>query len=110
MSSLTGDSVAAEDLPTWEELPPGGVSDDFGATGRKDMGFWRGGGQRPLIDLNMCVQCLHCWISCPDSCFILEEGKVAAINYEHCKGCGICAQECPPMVNAIVMIEERRFA
>jgi pyruvate ferredoxin oxidoreductase delta subunit len=55
------------------------------------------------------VQCLHCWISCPDTCFILENGKVASIDYDHCKGCGICAKECPPMVNAIILIDERRF-
>lgn len=96
-------------LPTWDELPPGGVSEDAGATDRRAMDFWRGGGHRPLLDLNLCVQCLHCWISCPDNCFVLENGRVAAINYDHCKGCGICAKECPPMVNAIVLIEERQF-
>jgi pyruvate ferredoxin oxidoreductase delta subunit len=107
MSSLAPDSN--EVLPDWQELLPGGVSLDTGATGRRTMGFWRGGGSRPLLDLTLCVQCLHCWISCPDNCFILEDNKVVGIDYDHCKGCGICAKECPPMVNAIVLIEERRF-
>lgn len=96
-------------LPDWQKLPPGGVSEEAGSTAARSTAAWRGGGQRPLLDLNLCVQCLHCWISCPDACFILKDGKVSAIDYDHCKGCGICAQECPPMVNAIVLIEERRF-
>jgi Pyruvate/2-oxoacid:ferredoxin oxidoreductase delta subunit len=25
----------------------------------------------------------------------LENGKVASFDYDHCKGCGICAEECP---------------
>lgn len=96
-------------LPVWQELPPGGASEDAGSTGRRNTHAWRGGGQRPLLDLSLCVQCLHCWISCPDACFMLENGNVTGINYDHCKGCGICATECPPMVNAIVLVEERRF-
>jgi pyruvate ferredoxin oxidoreductase delta subunit len=98
-----------EGLPTWQELPPGGVSEDAGSTAARTTGFWRGGGTRPVLDLNLCVQCLHCWISCPDACFILENGQVTGIDYDHCKGCGICASECPPMVKAIVLIDERRF-
>lgn len=99
----------SDGLAVWQDLPPGGVADKIGGTVRKDTGFWRGGGKRPLIDLDRCVQCLHCWISCPDSCFILEDKKVVSINYQHCKGCGICAKECPPMSGAITLVDERRF-
>jgi pyruvate ferredoxin oxidoreductase delta subunit len=96
-------------LPKWNELPPGGISPDAGSTARKNTGYWRGGGKRPLLDLNLCVQCLHCWIACPDMCFILENGKITGIDYDHCKGCGICANECPPLVKAIITVDESRF-
>ncbi|OGO41695.1 MAG: hypothetical protein A2Z04_06000, partial [Chloroflexi bacterium RBG_16_57_9] len=72
-------------------------------------GPWRGGGERPVLDLSTCVQCLHCWISCPDSAIYIEDGQVTGFDYDHCKGCGICANECPPFVKAIYMIDERRF-
>ncbi|RLI05540.1 pyruvate ferredoxin oxidoreductase, partial [Candidatus Bathyarchaeota archaeon] len=49
--------------------------------------------------------CLLCWIFCPDGAVIRAEKKVS-INYEYCKGCGICANECP--VKAITMVEEKR--
>ena len=32
---------------------------------------------------------------CPDSSLPVAEGKLAGIDYLHCKGCGICAQVCP---------------
>jgi pyruvate ferredoxin oxidoreductase delta subunit len=43
---------------------------------------------------------------CPDSAIIVEEGKLVGFNMEHCKGCGICAVECPDKINAILMEEE----
>jgi pyruvate ferredoxin oxidoreductase delta subunit len=42
-------------------------------------------------------------VACPDSSVRLSEGKVTGIDYEHCKGCGICAFECPTDPKAIEM-------
>ena len=44
---------------------------------------------------------------CPDSAILVEDAKVVGIDLEHCKGCGICAAECPPKVKAIKMVLER---
>ena len=33
----------------------------------------------------------------------IENGKVVGIDLDHCKGCGICAEECPR--KAVSMIE-----
>jgi Pyruvate/2-oxoacid:ferredoxin oxidoreductase delta subunit len=31
---------------------------------------------------------------CPESC-VAAEGEYFAPDYTYCKGCGICAEECP---------------
>jgi pyruvate ferredoxin oxidoreductase delta subunit len=36
-----------------------------------------------------------CWVFCPDSSILVKEEKMVGIDYDHCKGCGICAHECP---------------
>lgn len=53
-----------------------------------------------------CVMCDNCLIFCPDVAItrtIDKEGY--EIDLDHCKGCGICARECPR--GAIVMVEEK---
>ena len=64
-------------------------------------GSWRT--RRPVVDVEKCVNCLLCWIYCPDSAIMRLEDHIA-INYDYCKGCGICAEECPR--KAITMVEE----
>ncbi|MFQ5885170.1 MAG: 4Fe-4S binding protein, partial [Thermoplasmata archaeon] len=39
----------------------------------------------------------------PDAC-IERDGDKIEINLKYCKGCGICAEECP--VKAIIMVRE----
>jgi pyruvate ferredoxin oxidoreductase delta subunit len=38
---------------------------------------------------------------------LTSDGKLTGIDYSHCKGCGICAEECP--VKAIKMVDEKEF-
>jgi pyruvate ferredoxin oxidoreductase delta subunit len=70
-------------------------------------GSWRV--LRPIIDLKVCIPaktgkntCFSCWLYCPDG--VVTRTIPPTINYEYCKGCEICAQECP--VNAIKMVPE----
>jgi len=65
-------------------------------------GSWRL--KRPVIDDAKCIKCLICWIHCPDGTIILKEDSSVSVDYEYCKGCGVCANECP--VKAIKMVEE----
>jgi pyruvate ferredoxin oxidoreductase delta subunit len=93
----------------WKTFPIGGVIPEGGTSAVYLTGDWRGGGKRPVLNLTACVHCLHCWISCPDSAIVIQSGKMVGFDYSHCKGCGICAGECPPLVKAIAMAPEEQF-
>jgi pyruvate ferredoxin oxidoreductase delta subunit len=71
-----------------------------GAMGR--TGNWRI--YRPVLDKDKCVKCLRCWICCPEATIIRHKDNSISIDYEYCKGCGICANECK--VKALVMKRE----
>jgi pyruvate ferredoxin oxidoreductase delta subunit len=87
--------------PGWKTLPIGAVVLEAGSSLKYKTGDWRA--FKPVIDKERCVNCLLCWIYCPDSSIIRGEKRVE-INYDYCKGCGICAHECPK--KAIKMVEE----
>ncbi|MEM2678558.1 MAG: 4Fe-4S binding protein [Thermofilaceae archaeon] len=65
-------------------------------------GSWRT--ERPVLDQGRCVKCLLCWLYCPEAAVVRGEDDSIAIDYDYCKGCGICARECP--TKAITMVEE----
>jgi pyruvate ferredoxin oxidoreductase delta subunit len=58
---------------------------------------------RPLVHEDKCVGCKACYIWCPEGTIIIKDGKVA-VDYEYCKGCGICSNVCP--AKAIEMVSE----
>ncbi|OFZ17156.1 MAG: hypothetical protein A2X86_01525 [Bdellovibrionales bacterium GWA2_49_15] len=46
----------------------------------------------------VCNYCRNCELFCPDKSIKFEESglkKSLSIDYDHCKGCGICVYECP---------------
>jgi len=91
----------------WKELmfgdaTPSGTAEEF------ETGDWRS--EKPVWNKDKCINCYFCWVYCPDSSILLDENKkVAGIDYKHCKGCGICAAECPVKpVKAITMEIEKK--
>ncbi len=42
-----------------------------------------------------CMHCDVCLIFCPDVAIHKNESGEYSIDYDHCKGCGICVSECP---------------
>lgn len=89
----------------WKELPIGAIITEPGSSMKFKTGDWRS--EVPILDKEKCINCFFCFMYCPDSCIIIEDEKVKGINLDYCKGCGICAKECPK--NAIEMkIVERR--
>ena len=60
---------------------------------------------RRCLSCGNCFECDNCFGVCPDNAVIkLGPGKRFAFNYDYCKGCGICAAECP--CGAIEMVPE----
>jgi pyruvate ferredoxin oxidoreductase delta subunit len=43
---------------------------------------------------------------CPEGCIQEDEGEFFIPDYEYCKGCGLCADECPS--DAVEMKQEEK--
>jgi 2-oxoacid:acceptor oxidoreductase delta subunit (pyruvate/2-ketoisovalerate family) len=60
---------------------------------------------RRCLSCGNCFECDNCYGVCPDNSVIkLGAGKGFEFNYDFCKGCGLCATECP--FGAIDMVPE----
>lgn len=61
---------------------------------------------RRCFSCGECMACDNCWTLCPDNSVLkVSNGNGRYVfDYDHCKGCGICARECP--VGYIAMAEE----
>ena len=56
------------------------------------------------LSCGTCNLCLKCVSFCPDASIRLDEdGASVRVDLDHCKGCGICAYECP---RGIITMEE----
>ncbi|HHN81248.1 MAG TPA: 4Fe-4S dicluster domain-containing protein [Methanomicrobia archaeon] len=89
-------------LKGWNEVPMAGLVLDAGNAAEYHTGDWRT--ERPVWDEEKCKHCMQCWITCPDTAIQVKDKKMIGIDFDYCKGCGICADECP--FDAIDMIEE----
>jgi len=60
---------------------------------------------RRCMSCGNCFECDNCYGVCPDTAVLkLGEGLRYEFDYDYCKGCGICAVECP--AGAIEMVPE----
>ena len=99
--------MAGYDITTFEswkpdEIPVGVVCPDAGNSMLYDTGGWRS--LRPIWNEENCSQCLLCWMYCPDSSILVQDGAMTGIDLDHCKGCGVCANECK--FDALAMVSE----
>ena len=81
-------------------IPKGGTSVEY------KTGNWRT--FRPVIRYEECIRCYICWQFCPEPAIrkvdgskypaplpALQKKEAVEIDYDYCKGCGICVNECP---------------
>jgi len=76
----------------WKEISPAGVcwkpSTEF------LTGDWKT--YKPVRDPAKCTKCLLCTLFCPDGAIHWDKQKGdIEFDMNYCKGCGICANECP---------------
>jgi 2-oxoacid:acceptor oxidoreductase delta subunit (pyruvate/2-ketoisovalerate family) len=77
---------------SWKEISPAGVCWKPSTTYL--TGDWKT--YKPVRDPQKCTKCLLCTLLCPDGAIVWkpEKGDIE-FDMNYCKGCGICANECP---------------
>jgi len=87
-----GEPVKAEEIryDLFEAAGPGPEGDAFASE------------EQALAEAGRCLSCGHCnlcgrcMVFCPDvSLSVNPQGSALQVDEMHCKGCGICAHECP---------------
>lgn len=86
----------------WKDLPLGNVIPLPKTSLSFKTGNWRA--MKPVLNRDKCIRCLLCWVHCPEPAINRLEDDHVEIDYDFCKGCGICANVCP--VHAIEMVME----
>jgi NADPH-dependent glutamate synthase beta subunit-like oxidoreductase/Pyruvate/2-oxoacid:ferredoxin oxidoreductase delta subunit len=57
------------------------------------------------FNCGLCNQCDNCYLFCPDMSVVHDSNiNSRHIDYDYCKGCGLCVVECPR--NAMILEEE----
>lgn len=88
-------------LPGVKEMPLGAASvpmeTEAGLVGpgsfvENKTGSWKV--FHPEYEKDKCTMCNFCWFYCPEGCIYRKEDRME-FDMEYCKGCGICANECP---------------
>lgn len=86
-------------VKTIKDLPVGTYGDAFNLVEKNSS--WRS--VKPIINKDLCVQCEECYLTCPDGVIYFENFEMK-IDYDFCKGCGICEKSCG--MKAITMERE----
>lgn len=94
------DGMFEEAVSTRQEDRPYAATNSFNAT----VADWRV--IKPVYNRDHCIDCQFCWIYCPDTSIVSRDKKMMGIDYDHCKGCGVCAEVCPTNPKSLVMFME----
>ena len=80
---------------------PVATSVEPGSSKANKTGSWRT--ERPIFKHDTCNDCRICVVICPDG-VVFGADNVYDADLDYCKGCGMCATECP--VDDIEMVPE----
>jgi len=62
---------------------------------------------KPVYNRDICIDCQNCWVWCPDTSIISRDKQMLGIDYDHCKGCGVCVEVCPTNPKSLLMFGEQ---
>ncbi len=102
--------LGAEEKVGWDEVPQGTILESFEEVLTENVAHIRPE-ERPYSDFNsytatvaswrvikpvynrdICIDCQNCWVWCPDTSIISRDKQMLGIDYDHCKGCGVCVE------------------
>ncbi len=63
---------------------------------------------KPVYNRDICIDCQNCWVWCPDTSIISRDKQMLGIDYDHCKGCGVCVEVCPTNPKSLLMFNEAK--
>jgi len=63
---------------------------------------------KPVYNRDICIDCQNCWVWCPDTSIISRDKQMLGIDYDHCKGCGVCVEVCPTNPKSLLMFDENK--
>ena len=87
----------------WKEIAPAGVCSTSSL--KFLTGDWKT--YTPVRDPAKCTRCLLCVLYCPDGAIHWRPEKSdIEFDYNYCKGCGICAHQCPTSAIAMKLEQE----
>ena len=61
---------------------------------------------KPVYNRDICIDCQNCWIFCPDTAIISRDKKMIGVDFDHCKGCGVCVEVCPTNPKSLLMFSD----
>lgn len=96
------DGATQDIATTLPENRPYSESNSFTAS----VADWRI--EKPIFNKDYCIDCQFCWIFCPDMSIISRDKKMIGVDYDHCKGCGICVEVCPTNPKSLLMYTEQK--
>ncbi len=96
------------DLPGWKDMTVGAVWYEPGGSKKVKTGSW--GIYHIHHDMEKCINCQRCFLTCPDFAIIREQQpdgtwKVMGVDNFHCKACRCCVEVCPK--GALTAIEKK---
>jgi len=62
--------------------------------------------EKPVFNIDVCIDCQNCWVWCPDTSILSRDKQMLGIDYDHCKGCGVCVEVCPTNPKSLLMFNE----